>query len=352
MNGPRRPADGSDRRDIAGRRHSWLHRLARALSVIIAGQHAEHLQRADLPESGVLVDLPDWLWSHPLIDTGRKACGAGGALLLPVQVAHDPGPLLLVPAGAAVQVRWRANGLGIDLAGHLHVTCAADGQPRSPRRPDAPDDGFDPAVAALTADPMPRRHLRAQLNRLARDGKAARWQVLGDLEPMVRSAVRTAHASLSLELSDGRVRLDDTELQTVTDRIILGHGDSADSPVIRLLDRLITPGQVTNVDLLHHIRRTLRRDAGDVLRSHIADPRVGPAVRRFARDAGISDPAALLAAYRLAHPNARLGPDRLVRCLATPMRMRDAMTLTGGRPEHDRADICGNPIDGHGRAAS
>ena len=347
---PRRAA--ADPRDSAGRRHSWLNSLTRALSAIIAGQHADHLLAADLPDHGALVDLPDWLWSCPLIDTGRKANGVGGPLLLPVQVEHNPAPLLVVPVGESVEVLWRATGLGIDRAGRTRVSCTATGRPPRRQWEDPPPDGFDPDLAGITGDPMPRRHLKAALAAAARDGKAARWQVLGDLEPMVRSAVRTAHSHLSLELSDGHVRLDDTELQTVTDRMILGQGESADSPVIRLLDRLITPGQVTNVDLLHHIRRTLRRDAGDVLRTHIADPRVGPAVRRFARDAGIRDPTELLAAYRLAHPNARLGADRLVRSLATPMRMRDAMALVSGRPGHGSADICGNPIDGHGRAAS
>ncbi|ACV79048.1 hypothetical protein [Nakamurella multipartita] len=346
-------------RDRAGSRHSWLDTLTRSLSRIIAGQHAATLLATDLPADGAVVDLPDWLWSVPAIDTGRKAAGDGGALLLPIQVEHSPGPLLVIPRGAAVDVLWRALGLGIDRAGSLIVHCEHTPLDHDGRLTtgsgttdggDADGRGFDPDVTCLTARPTGRSRIRARLSALVRDGQHARWEVLRDLEPYVRSAVRTAHSNLTLELTDGAARLDDTELQTVTDRLILGHDGAPDSPVLRLLNRLITPGQVTNVDLLHHIRRTLRRDAADTLLQHIGDPRVGATVRRFARQTGITDPDRLLVEFRRAYPQSKLGPDRLLRSLSTPLRVADASGGAGrsDQRDHGSADICGNPIGAWG----
>ena len=337
-------------RDRAGSRHGWLDTLTRSLSRIIAGQHAATLLTGDLPAHGAVVDLPDWLWAVPAIDTGRKAAGDGGSLLLPIQVEHSPGPVLVVPDGHTVDVLWRALGLGIDRAGSLTVHCTTaapdgDARPVAPRT-DPTGAGFDAELTGLTVPPVGRSRIRATLSALHRDGQHARWEVLSDLEPYVRAAVRTAHANLTLELTDGAARLDDTELQTVTDRLILGADGAPDSPVIRLLNRLVTPGQVINVDLLHHIRRTLRRDAADTLLQHIGDPRVGATVRRFARQTGITDPDRLLAEFRRAYPQSKLGPDRLLRSLSTPLRLTDAIAGAGpgGRPERGSADICGNPI--------
>ncbi|MEH0110794.1 hypothetical protein V6N00_13870 [Tersicoccus sp. MR15.9] len=311
-------------------RHRPLEVLCRRLERIIHGQAAEALLAADLPEAAGLVILPAWTWAEPLINVGRKgvALGGGAALLMPVRVDWASGPLALVTD--PLTLTYRARGLGHSLAGQTRLIVREHTLPIT--CPVTIPSLAQPVFVGTTGT----RRLRSELERLARDGKTARWEQVAEIEPVLRSLLHKAHSFVSHEVA-GQVGVSGADVQPVLDEVGLDgvlatmmYGDqdsAATSPVLRLIDLCLEPGRFMKVDPFKFMATHLRRDAEKAIRDRLGDPHIGPKIRELARRFPGADVATIVAEYRKVYPQDRLaaaraeaalsvGPDAMARWTA------------------------------------
>ena len=320
----------------SGDRHGWLDELCGHLQAAIRAAAAADLlaDRTGWPARGAVLTLPCWRWAVPAADVGRKSRAAdGGSLLLPIRVDWEPGPLALVPPGRPVTAHWHAAGLGLDDCGTTQLACS----PGPPGHAD-PGTGLPDRVSA---PPLSRTGIAHELARLVAAGRAARWDLLQLLEPYVRAAVTRGHSRVAAEVAGAASTssrpsvLDENDLETVVDALLLGEEPGRPGPVARMLDRCQHPDTFRRVDPLRYITVTLRRDAEQEVRRRIGDPRIGPKIRALHRQhPGISLPD-LVARYREQHPQDRLSVRRAATALETRLQVRvpvdDALRAVGRR---------------------
>jgi hypothetical protein len=219
-----------------------------------------------------------------------------------------------------VRATWRAAGLGLDDHGTTVLACT-----RTPGGRIDPGSGLPEQV---TAPAVSRAAMAHQLARIAAAGRAARWDLLQLLEPYTRAAVIKAHSRVSIEVagaastSSRPAVLDETDLEVVTDALLLGADGERSSPVNRMLDRCLRPDTFRRVDPLRYIAVTLRRDAEQEIRRRIGDPRIGSKIRALhRRHPGITLPD-LIARYRELYPGDQLSVARATAALETRIRVR------------------------------
>ncbi len=297
------------------RRHPVLETFCRRLESILWGRAAETLRDAGRPagEREVLL-LPMWDWRLPAMEIGRKGLDheTGAALLMPVRLdwgGNDALLHLVDPAGPSPSYRWTAHSMGWGDTGEF--------QPNSSRSASHPglcdgivgsDNHYAPGI---------RRCAVEDLDELVRAGRQSQWQLLFSLEPFVTSTVHKAHSAVSHEISEltGRFQpvLHDTGIEQIVNVLMVGEPTAgvADTPSVpRLLEQCLRHDRFTTVDPLMFLRRNLRRDAEDQVRRAIGDPRIGPKVRRLARQMPGASVGEIVAAYRLEHPKDRLSTAR------------------------------------------
>lgn len=314
-------ADAARAVDDRNRKHPSLEVLCARLERIMHGQAAKAILAAgNLPERAGIVTLPAWSWEHPLIDVGRKdkAHGTGERMLMPVRNTWDA-PMVLLVADEAVPVSYRTRGMG-------HATA---GQSKLVRRP-----GLAPVSAVTTlpslAEPVfvgagiQSRNI-AYLNALVKAGDNARWEMLSDLEPKLRSTVYKAHSSVSYEigLSTGVVEpmLDELGLDQIVDAMMYGELQDEDdetgerdkgkpSAIFRLIELCLEPECFLRVDPLRYMTKHMRRDAETQIRRRLGDPHIGPKIREIARRHPRAEIADIVEAYREVYPKDRLSLPR------------------------------------------
>lgn len=295
-------------------RHEWIDDLCTRLERVIIGQAAEDLLADEIPARAALVRAPVWRWLAPRIDMGRKTLRSDGAtMLMPVRMTWQRSPLTLVTE--PVELAWSMVGLGHSGAGTVHVI------PTTGAAPVPTGDRF-PTGGVVDAPVMAGPELRAELARLADDGHQARWEILMSFEHYVERAVHSAVVSVSYDIAgtgtvDGSEPdwvLDATGKQTVTDRMLLGQGDSP-GQVSRLVDRCLAPGAFVKVDPLRYVVTDLHRSAEQEVRRAIGDPRIGRKIRAVRRAMPSATLEELIAAYRERHPNDQLSTRRALAAL-------------------------------------
>ena len=286
-----------------GRRSGWLAWFCACLERILVARAAAGLASAQ--RATTMTVLPSWLWVTP----------PKGDFALPVRLAWAPGPVVVMPAGETATFRWEAVGLGHTSAGVMSVT--ADRRPDPPllREPGDAILAAGAIPAAITALVLPAGRARRMLASLIADGEAARWETITALEPKALEAVRRAHAEIAAEVgpaADGTYRLlDRLDVQVLADRMLLGDtGSPGLAPVVRLIERCLSPGAFARVEPRRYVTSALRVYATEEIRRAIGDPHVGPKVRAAAAALGTTDVDAVIAYYRARRPADRLGRRR------------------------------------------
>lgn len=296
-------------------RHAALEALCAQLESILWGRAAEALREAGWPAGEWdVVLLPAWDWRLPAMEVGRKGLDheSGEALLMPVRLdwgGNDALLRLADPAGPPPSYRWTAHSMGWDDTGEL--------QPDSSRS--APHQWIRDGIVTGGNNSAPgiSRCAVEDLDELVRAGRRSQWQLLFSLEPFVTSTVRKAHSAVSHEIGEmtGRFQsvLHETGIEQIVNILMVGEptAGEADTPSVpRLLEQCLRHDRFAKVDPLMFLRRNLRRDAEDQVRRAIGDPRIGPKVRRVARQMPGASLERIVAAYRLEHPQDKLSTAR------------------------------------------
>lgn len=317
------------------RRHSGLETLCGHLEAMLWGGAAAAVlastpadQLADRSDALTLVTLPAWDWRLPCMAIGRKGVehGTGEALLMPVRLDWGGNDALvrLVPQDQPeTEFSWTACSMGWSDSGDVQLSHFEKVCPET----------------ELVSILMPRsrsaagtgRTMGDQLRELVRDGHQSQWQLLFSLEPFITSTVRKAHAAVSHEIGEARggvaAVLHETGIEHIVNTMMLGEsseGTTGGASVPRLLEHCLQPDRFAKVDPLMYLRRNLRRDAEDLVRRAIGDPRIGPKIRRLAATMPGATVDEVVAAYRREHPQDRLslaraeaalsvGPDPMAR---------------------------------------
>lgn len=296
-------------------RHAVLEVLCGRLESILWGRAAGALREAGVPPGAwEVVLLPAWDWRLPAMEIGRKGLehGSGEQLLMPVRLdwgGNDALVRLVDPAAPSPTYRWTAHSMGWDDNGEIPSRRSRSGTRQGVR------DGI--VATGNNSAPGTRRRTLADLDELVRAGRQAQWQLLFSLEPFVTSTVRKAHSAVSHEIGEmtGRFQpvLHDTGIEQIVNVLMVGEPSAGvvDTPSVpRLLEQCLRHDRFTKVDPLMFLRRNLRRDAEDQVRRAIGDPRIGPKVRRVARQMPGSTVEEIVAAYRREHPQDKLSTAR------------------------------------------
>ncbi|MDI3329709.1 MAG: hypothetical protein QJR09_03095 [Micrococcus sp.] len=296
-------------------RHAALEELCGQLESILWGRAAGALLAAGLPAGQWdVILLPVWDWRLPAMEIGRKGLDhdSGDALLMPVRLdwgGNDALLRLADQAGPPPSYRWTAHSMGWDDEGELQWNSSRSGSHQGGR------DGI--VISGNKSAPGIRRRTVEDLDELVRAGRQSQWQLLFSLEPFVTSTVRKAHSAVSHEIGEltGRFQsvLHDTGIEQIVNVMMVGEPTAGgiDAPSVpRLLEQCLRHDRFTKVDPLMFLRRNLRRDAEDQVRRAIGDPRVGPKVRRIARQMPGATLEEIVAAYRLEHPQDKLSTAR------------------------------------------
>jgi hypothetical protein len=296
-------------------RHAALEALCGRLESILWGRAAQALREAGLPEGEWdVVLLPAWDWRLPSMEIGRKGQdhASGEALLMPVRLDWGGNDALLQladPAGPPPSYRWTAHSMGWGDEGEIQLNICRSGPCQGLRDGRvSPDNHSAPGIRRCTVE---------DLDELVRAGRQSQWHLLFSLEPFVTSTVRKAHSAVSHEIgeSTGRFQpvLHDTGIEQIVNVMMVGEptAEGVDTPSVpRLLEQCLRHDRFTKVDPLMFLRRNLRRDAEDQVRRAIGDPRIGPKVRRVARQMPGATLEEIVAAYRLEHPQDKLSTAR------------------------------------------
>lgn len=249
--------------------------LCARLHAMVVGRDAQALLEggpALWPAQGHLLVLPTWVWAEPRVSLGSKAKHLPHA---PLRVCWTgESSVCVLPAHAVACIGWSARGLGRDLRDHHDYH---------------PGDG--------TTTTLSREEIAAALTDLAAAGDRARWDLISWIEPRLEQALRSAHASVSVELGGGREdhhHFDQTALEAIRDRMLLGEtttGRPARGQVAQLLERCLKADTFRRVEPMRYIKEALRRDANAQIRRALGDPHIGRVIRKVARGMGIESSA-------------------------------------------------------------
>lgn len=323
-------------------RHPWVNRFCTSLdfkhigataSVILSAFDSVDFDRA------ALVRLPTWIWRRPAINIGRKAHAPdGGIYEFPVRVQWESDPLTLLKPGKHREVSWHAEGLGHKLAGTALL------------RFGEPTELGNNVPTEIAAPPMRRTEVRAMLQHHQEAGSLAYWELVEMLAPFIRRSLMRANSSISQELRPDSLSplLDEADLVAIQSDWELGvTGDTrSTSRVGRLLDRCLTPGTLAGGDPLRYVMLALRRDAPELVRRRLGDPRIGAHLRAFADSRPDANPIEVIREYNKAHPRASLSTERAAAALLGRLDVHAAPELLGLPSELEA--IAGSQRGDHG----
>lgn len=317
-----------------GDNHEWSDQWCSRTERVIHGRAAQTLlDSEELPEGDcALVVLPQWLWEVPAIDVGRKGRAKDGGLVkLPIRMEW-PAPLVVMESSSTTTARWSASGMGHELSGRIIIEVSDS--PASYRHTEnhiVPFANGD-FPTRFHVHKMTRSALRETLNAMVEDGKIAWWEIISDLEGLVRKKVESAHTALSIEISGNEVSppalLDDHLIDAMVNRMIIGDyqtDETGKEPVVnRIMERAMTPGKLNNVDPLKYISDSLRRDAYATIQKQIGDPHIGAKIRRVARENNTTDIKVISESYRCRYPKEDgIGRVQITAALSVPSAIRE-----------------------------
>lgn len=298
-----------------GHRHGWIDTLCSRLERVIAGRHAAAWLDATYgplsrTSSAVFV-LPAWHWAEPKIDVKRKSRSVdGGTLLLPVRLSWPvDAPVWVVARNTTQTIGWTGAGLGHSGTGSTTLVSVAADQPLDE---DTYTDSDIPTLLHQSA--LPAHRVKARLREIVEDGRAALWEILPTLEPMVRQAIRHAHGAVAAEVDGGLNNIppalvDAATLDRIVDEMMLGETDDLGF-AHRLIDRCTTPTRFTNVDPLKFVVDAVNSEAETAIRRELGDPHIGRKIRALARELGTRDVSRVITEYRARYPKDRLADRR------------------------------------------
>lgn len=327
-------------------RHSGAESFCNHLAAVLSGRAASALLDAGLDEGDYgLFELPSWSWAEPAIPLGRKALARdGGTLRMPVRISWDMGPVVLVPAGSEVTVRWDATGLG--RKGTASTVLATTPSAGSMSASDLP--GLDgPIPSRVHAMVIPSTRARRELERLVEAGTTAWWELLSEIEGFARQEVGSAAGRVAADIAGhDHVVLDPVALDAIVDSMMFGaegeKGQAGQGRVIAMLERAMRPHEFKAVEPTRWLRMTLARDAEAEVRRAIGDPHIGRKVRSMARELGpekVADLEEFLRVYADRYPGDGLAVRRAADALtamAEPLMAADHLeVLYSELPDQD-----------------
>ncbi|WP_156250840.1 hypothetical protein [Pseudactinotalea terrae] len=306
-------------------RHEWIDTFCGRLHDILIGEAAARVLEARTGATGTVLVLPTWAWVVPAIDIGRKALRRDGrAMLMPVRLTWDGGPVRILRPGTVTVADWSMIGMGHSACGRMDLDETLVRARAVQAQDAAPVE--EPSLSSVRL--APGRDVTHALHALIEAGKHARWEATMALEAYVERAVTGAVRVVSADILHGLPHaqaapdvLDETGLEQVRDRMLLGTSER-EGAVALLLRRCLAPVAFVRVDPLKYITTDLRRAAELYVRQAVGDPPIGRKVRRVWRELPEATLEQLIATYNERHPADDLSVKRALRALTAG---RDAM---------------------------
>lgn len=242
--------------------------------------------------------LPMFIWHDSGGAVGRKSQGAHGPLAMPYRMEWNCAAVVVSAGMRAATHEWSSTGPG-----------------RS-------DSG---ASYGMTDYFSTQESADAYLEELVFDGQLAKWEIHDWIEARVIREVREAHHRVSVEIAQStntepRLWLDQLGLETLTGHLMFGVSATAETDEVRgSVDRLIAlclrPQKFHRVDPMRYITSHLRRDAEQMVRKSIGDPRAGSKIRRLTNSLKPQSLEELISAYRKAWPKDEVGVKSIANAL-------------------------------------
>jgi hypothetical protein len=302
----------------------WLARCVPLIGAMIHGQDAG--LAADGPSA--VVALPVWLWVKDTAGwVGSKSAGPDGQrLAVPVRIVwdfpaprcvcgktvclcklrdpatgrpHRDHPVRVVPAGRTVTARWRLAGLGLSHTGQTTITAAPgaeeatvtrwarfgrDGQWTRTVRHAAAGMGVP---VSMTVPAVPAQEANTALSALRRDAVKAKWELAESVNKPIKTAISAAQHRLALQVAalrgvprdDVRDMLDEATRAQLAIDLTLPSKERPRATIWGTLDKFLIPDAFQNADPVKCLRRAIWRDAGNAVRRHLGDPKMGDRIR-------------------------------------------------------------------------
>jgi hypothetical protein len=170
----------------------------------------------------------------------------------------------------------------------------------------------------LPVSDLPYRTVEHTLTQLIDRGRLAYWDLLTEMEELLRSALERSRVAISSEITDAldvpyQHVISDTTLDSILNEATYGaEGAGGRSRVMRLLDRCCQPEKFQKVDPQRYITISLREQADASIRKKLGDPHIGPKIRRVVNEhPELRTIADILDVYQRTYPADHLGVDRL-----------------------------------------
>ncbi len=252
------------------------------------------------------------------------------------------GAVLAIPTGVIEQPHWSVVEHGRRRRGTCTVSVTSG---------EILTEGYPSGASHPRLFPAPK-----PLAQLQRDGAAAEWALLSELEPHVTASLQAANRTVAREIEDNNEDIDlytdrsnhgavDTvALEKLAGQLLYGTEGSRDGSIVLRLIRRCAQTAINQQPVASYLAANIFSAAEEAIRREIRDPHIGRKVRRLARKLNASDLETVIRAYRAAHPKDALGRTRAILAL-TAGKTIDAVSssLTEQLPVRALVDELGTP---------
>lgn len=276
-------------------RHPELDILCARLERIWWGRSA---QKARGTGNRTITRLPMFTWHGSSGTVGRKDRGNHGPLDMPYRMEWNCDGVILSSNMRSPKHHWSCTGPGYK------------------------DHGTSYGISEFFST---ESAVEAHLDELVFDGQLARWEIHDWIEPRVVREMRDAHHRVSAEIADSTntepaVWLDALSLESLVSRLMFGTSATDDTQEVRgSIDRLINlclgEQKFHRVDPMRYVTSHVRRDAEQMVRKSIGDPRAGSKIRRLTNTLKPRSLDELISAYRKTWPKDEVGPQSIANAL-------------------------------------
>lgn len=333
---------------MSEQRHPYSAELCDRLEQIAWGDDAARILSSPLGKNSMaLVQLPVFVWDHPLRTSGRKSKSRQGAagLLFPVRVkwVGIDSSILLLESGTTVTLEWSAPGCkNIASRGTMVAHALKQGDTSNT---EVMDHNFLTRVpSAVSVSSVGRLKVRTALQRFTNVGRDARWRVLRMFEENLRWNFTRALASVDADVLSGtrpsdngpqlrytlseftRV-IDVADAESIQTNILYGSDGEDKSLALTLIQRCLEGNAFARVDPELYVRRWMFSTAESAIRRHIGDPHIGRTIRQVAREIDSDDPVVVREEFAKRYPKKSLGVSRTEAALTAASRAAQATPL-------------------------
>jgi hypothetical protein len=333
---------------LSEQRHPYSAELCDRLEQIAWGDAATNILSRPLNRNSMaLIQLPVFVWDHPLRTSGRKSKSRQDAarLLFPVRVkwAGVDSSILLLESGTTVTLEWSAPGCkNIASKGTMVVHALKQGVMTNA---EAREINFSTHVPpAVSVSSVGRLKVRTALQRYANVGRDSRWRVLRMFEENLRWNFTRALASVDADVLSGtqprnggtHVRdslseftrvIDVADAESIQTNILYGSDGDDKSLALTLIQRCLEGNAFDRVDPELYVRRWMFSTAESAIRRHIGDPHIGRTIRQVAREIDSDDPVVVREEFAKRFPKKSLGVSRTEAALSAASRATQATPL-------------------------